>query len=90
MVGGDAADRKLISIVKAPKQNVKTYGQVQLTYAWLVAECAKCNATVQQAAVEVRITLPPDWVAPDDRVYRFFSGTLAPTTLSCPQHWVRE
>ena len=46
VVGGDAADRKLISIVKAPKQNVKTYGQVQLTYAWLVAECAKCNAMV--------------------------------------------
>ncbi len=71
VVGGDAADRKLISMVKALKQNVKTYGQVQLTYAWLVADCAKCNPTVQHATIEMRITLPPDWVAPDDRVYRF-------------------
>ena len=68
-VGGDAADRKLISLVKALKQNGKTYGQVHLTDAWLVADCAKCSPTMQHATIEMRITLPPDWVAPDDRVY---------------------
>ena len=26
---------------------------------------------MQHAAIELRITLPPDWVAPDDRVYAF-------------------
>jgi hypothetical protein len=72
-VGGDAADRKLLSLVKALKQKMKTYGQVHLTDAWLVADCAKCSPAMQhstiEATIEMRITLPSDWVAPDDRVY---------------------
>jgi hypothetical protein len=66
-VGVVAAGCKLISLVKALKQNVQTYGQAHLTYAWL-ADCAKCNPTMQHATHELRITLPPEWVAPDDRV----------------------
>ena len=65
------SDRKLLSMVKALKQNVKTFGQVQLTYPWLLAECAKCKTEAPHATTAVRITLPPDWVAPSNRVFRF-------------------
>ncbi len=65
------SQRAATVLVKALAQNVKTYGQAHLTYAWLVADCAKCNPTMQHSTVEMRITLPPDWVAPDDRVYGF-------------------
>ena len=71
VVGGDAADRKLLSLVKVLKHNVKTLGQVQLAYPWLIAECAKCNAAAPHATTAVLISLPADWVAPADRVFRF-------------------
>jgi hypothetical protein len=43
---------------------------VQLTYPWLRAECAKCNTEAPHATTAVLITIPPDWVAPANRVFR--------------------
>ena len=72
VVGGEAADRKLASLMQALKHNVKTYGQLQQTYQFVLAECPDCNPTAgRPATTRVKVNLPADWVASDTRLFRF-------------------
>ena len=67
VVGADATDRKLTSLLTSLKRNAKTFGAVMTTYPWLFAAC---NPQVDQAMISIDVTLPRDWIASDNRLYQ--------------------
>jgi hypothetical protein len=77
VVGADATDRKLTSLLTSLKRNAKTFGAVMTTYPWLFAACPHCNPQVDQAMISIDVTLPRDWIAPDNRLYQLVHNRVA-------------
>jgi hypothetical protein len=67
VIGGEAADRKLASMMQALKQNVKTYGQLQQRYQFVLAECPGCNPATPTGSRDPRMDTVSWRLCPESR-----------------------